>query len=298
MYNEEQKESFIEEYLKSKVIAETSLYAILRKTEPFEIELDKDVSEFTKDEIIDMFRKFKAKSVNSLLNYCVILKHYSRFIKKKIGSNAYELIEKADITSLVDKNAKILLTREDLDDIEEQLLNWSDKAIVELLWEGIAGPSMNDIFSVSQECIQGEILFVNGKEYSMTNKLKEFLPKAFKEEEIMSYGESAKIIEVDGKGKIYKERGNARGIDTPDSRFRYFYRRIQMFRDYLDIPGLTMKNIQSSGLWYYLQLGMKEKNLGLREFLKTKQGESLAKKYGFGDYWVDGIFSKYEQCLK
>lgn len=297
MYNQEQKESFIGEYLRSKVIAETSLYAILRKTEPFEIEFGKDASDFTKDEIIDMFARFKAKSINSLLNYCVILKHYSRFVKNEVGSNAYELIEKADVVGLIDKDAKILLTREDLDDVEEQLLNWVDKAIVELLWEGIAGPSMNDIFSVSQECIQGDILFVNGKEYTMTANLKELLPKAFVEEEIMSYGESAKIIEVNGKGRIYKERSNTRGVDTPDSRFRYFYRRIQMFRDYLDIPGLTMKNIQSSGLWHYLQIGMKEKNLGLRDFLKTQQGEKLAKKYGFGDYWVDNICSKYEQYI-
>ena len=89
MYNQEQKESFIGEYLRSKVIAETSLYAILRKTEPFEIEFGKDASDFTKDEIIDMFARFKAKSINSLLNYCVILKHYSRFVKNGIGSNAY-----------------------------------------------------------------------------------------------------------------------------------------------------------------------------------------------------------------
>lgn len=297
MYNEEQKESFIKEYLKSKVIAETSLYAILKKTEPFEIENNKDVSDFTKDEILDMFARFKAKSINSLLNYTVILKHYSRFVKNEIGSNAYELIEKADMFSLVDKDANILLTREDMDDIESQLLNWADKAIVELLWEGVSGKSMIDIYSVSEECIQGDILCVNGKEYPMTDRLKELLPKAFEEEETMAYGESAKIIEVNGKGRIYKERSNTRGVDTPDSRFRYFYRRIQMFRDYLDIPGLTMKNIAASGLWYYLQLGMKERNLGLREFLKTRQGERLARKYGFGDYWVDNICAKYEQYI-
>lgn len=57
MYNEEQKENFIKEYLKSKVIVETSLYAILKKTEPFEIENNKDVSDFTKDEILDMFAR-------------------------------------------------------------------------------------------------------------------------------------------------------------------------------------------------------------------------------------------------
>ena len=57
MYNEEQKENFIKEYLKSKVIAETSLYAISKKTEPLEIENNKDVSDFTKDEILDMFAR-------------------------------------------------------------------------------------------------------------------------------------------------------------------------------------------------------------------------------------------------
>ena len=107
-----------------------------------------------------------------------------------------------------------------------------------------------------------------------------------------------KIVEVNGKGRIYKERPNARGIDTEDSRFRWVYRRIQLFRNYLDLPGLTMKNIQSSGLWYYLNLGMKETGLDARSFLKTKDGEKLAKRYGFSDYWVDNICAKYEQYLR
>lgn len=295
MYNQEQKEKFIEEYLRSKVIAKTSLYAILKKTEPFEEKHNKDVSIFNRDDILDMFAEFKAKSINSLLNYCVVLKHYSRWVTGE--SNAFESIEKADLVGFVNKDANILLTREELDDVEAELLNWADKAIVELLWEGVAGKSMEDLYSVSQECVQGNMLCVNGKEYPMTERLKELLPKAFAEEETMSYGETAKIIEVYGKGRIYKERANMRGVDTPDSRFRYFYRRIQMFRDYLDIPGLTMKNIQSSGLWHYLQLGMEEKKLGLREFLKTKQGEILAKRYGFGDYWVDNVAQKYEQYI-
>lgn len=80
MFNEAQKETFIKEYLRSKVIAETSLYAIFKKTEDFEEKLNKDVSKFTRDEILDMLAKFKAKSINSLLNYTIVLKHYSRFV--------------------------------------------------------------------------------------------------------------------------------------------------------------------------------------------------------------------------
>lgn len=294
MFNEAKKETFIKEYLRSKVVAETSLYAVFRKTEPFEIKLNKDTSKFTREEILDMFAQFKAKSVNSLLNYAIILKHYSRWM---CGENEYESIVKADVVDLVDKSGNILLSREEIDDIEAQLLNWSDKAIVELLWEGVSGQSMNDIYSVTEECIRGDKLYVNGKEFLMTNRLKELLPKAFAETETMSYGRTMRISQVIGKGRIYKERTNTRGVDSDDVHFRYFYRKIQIFRDYLDIPGLTMKNIQSSGLWYYLQCGMKEMKLGLRDFLKTDQGEILAKKYGFGDYYIDNICQKYEQYV-
>lgn len=294
MFNKAQKETFIKEYLRSKVVAETSLYAVFKKTEPFEIKLNKDTSKFTREEILDMFAQFKAKSVNSLLNYAIILKHYSRWM---CGENEYESIVKADVVDLIDKSGNILLSREEIDDIEVQLLNWSDKAIVELLWEGVSGQSMNDIYSVTEECIRGDKLYVNGKEFLMTNRLKELLPKAFAETETMSYGRTMRISQVIGKGRIYKERTNTRGVDSDDVHFRYFYRKIQIFRDYLDIPGLTMKNIQSSGLWYYLQCGMKEMKLGLRDFLKTDQGEILAKKYGFGDYYIDNICQKYEQYV-
>lgn len=299
MFNEAQKETFIKEYLRSKVIAETSLYAIFKKTEDFEEKLNKDVSKFTRDEILDMLVKFKAKSINSLLNYTIVLKHYSRFVFGVVGTNAYESIGKADVADMVDKNANILLTRKELDDVEVQLLNWVDKAIIELLWNGVAGKNMEDIYSVSEDCVQGNILRVNEKEFPMTDRLRELLPKAFAETELMSYGNTMRVIEVNGKGKIYKERPNARGIDTPDIRFRWVYRKIQIFRDYLDMPGLTMKNIAASGLWHYLQLCIEKTKLDLRTFLRTKEGKELAMRYGFSEsYYIDNICQKYEQQLR
>ena len=111
----------------------------------------------------------------------------------------------------------------------------------------------------------------------------------------MSYGETLRVVPVNGVGRIYKERANSLGAKTNDACFRYFYRKIRIFRDYLDIPRLTMKDLQSSGLWHYIQLGMKETNLPMREFLKTEQGETLGRRYGFGDYWVDNITAKYNQ---
>ena len=300
MYNEKMKEGFIKDYIKSRVVAQTSLYSLFRKTETYEEELNKDCSQFTEQEILVMYKGFKAKSHIVLLNYNVILKAYCAWCGYYHDpvDGAYENITIDMVKPLIPKEAHMLLSREEITDIEEQLLNDADKAIVELLFLGVAGKNMEDIYAVSAKCIQGNKLIVNGKEFPITDRLRELLPLAFAETESMSYGESMKIVKVTGIGRIYKERCNVRGVDTPDSRFRYFYRKIQLFREYLDIPNLTMKNIAKSGLWHYLQLGMKETDLDLRRFLKTQAGKKLAAQYGFAeDYYVDNIYSKYQQYL-
>lgn len=45
------------------------------------------------------------------------------------------------------------LTREQLDDIEDELYNYTDKALLELLWEGISGKSMEDIVALNRSMI-------------------------------------------------------------------------------------------------------------------------------------------------
>lgn len=301
MYNENMKEGFIKDYMQSRVVALTSLYSLFRKVEPYEQDLNKDCSEFTEEEILKMYKEFKARSHNVLLNYNVILKAYCAWKRHYHGLEndvAYENITIEMVRSLISDDAKRVLTREEVTEIEDQLYNWSDKAIVELLFVGVAGKNMEDMYSISEECVKGDLLIVNGKEFPLTDRLKELLPKAFSEIEITSYGDTMKIIPVNGKGRIYKERANAKGIDTDDAKFRYFYRRIQLFRNYLGIPGLTMKNIASSGLWYCLNCGMKETKLDLRNFLRTERGEKIAVRYGFSkDYYVENVYAKYEQYL-
>ena len=302
MYNEEMKEGFIKEYLKSRVIQQTTLYALFKKTAPFEEELNKDCSEFTKSEAVDMFGKFQSKSVFVLLNNNTILKAYCAYMKYCHNTNndpAYDDITIDDLNPCVAESKNKLLTREDILDIEDQLYNHVDKAIVELLFNGVSGKNMEDIFAVDESCVVGDKLIVNGKEFPLTERLKELLPNAFAETESMSYGETMRIVPVSGKGRIYKERCNVRGVDSDDAKFRYVYRKVQLFRNYLDMPGLTMKNIAAAGLWYYLSCGMEETGLNLRGFLKTQAGENLATRYGFTkDYYLENICAKYERYVK
>ena len=299
MYNKTMKEGFIKDYMRARVVAQTSLYSLFRKTEEYEIKLKKDCGAFSEEEILRMYEGFQARSKFTVFNYNVILKAYCAWMQYYHGApahNAYDNITTTMIAPLVPKSTKTLLTRQDILDIEDQLYNYSDKAIVELLFLGVAGKNMEDIYAVDKRCVRGDKLIVNGKEFPITERLCELLPKAFAETEIMSYGETMRIVQVVGAGRIYKERSNARGVSTADSVFRFFYRKIQLYRNYLDMPGLTMKNISASGLYYFLQDGMQRTNLDMRSFLRTDAGKQIAKRYGFSeDYYIDNICAKYDK---
>lgn len=303
-YNEEAKAEFIKDYMRSRIVAATSLSGIFNKTEHFENDLGKDCSQFTKNEILNMYKQFGAKSVNVLGNYNVYLKSYTGLMlyKKKINNeNAYESITKDDLKQCLDMDVlkQIYITREQLDDIENELLNYSDKAIVEALWHGISGKSMIDLTSLNERMFvdnKRALCFPDGRIMQISEKLSEYLQKAFKETEYLCYGATLRIEHMVGEGNLYKERANAHAGDSDDVRFRWVYRRIQNYRKHLDVPILTMKTIQASGLLHEIQKGMQQNDCSMREFLSTEKGRELAVQYGYKlDYYVDVISDKYNQ---
>lgn len=301
-YNEEDKAEFIKDYMRSRIVAATSLSGLFNKTEFFENELDKDCCEFTKEEILSMYKRFDARSINVLGNYNVYLKSYTALMiyKKKIDNyNAYESITKEDLKQCLDVDLlkQRYITREQLDDIENELLNYTDKAIVEALWHGISGKSMKDLTSLNEQMLQGDSLYLpDGKVIQINQKLSEYLKKAFHEIDYLCYGSTLRVEKLVGEGNLYKERANAHASDSNDVRFRWIYRKIQNYRKHLDIPMLTMKTIQASGLLYALQKGMQQNNCTMREFLSTEKGRELALQYGYKpDYYIDVITDKYSQ---
>lgn len=304
MYQNEMKESFIQDYIRSRVVATTSLYSLFRKTEPYEEKFNKDCSQFTKEEILDMYSDFKAKSVHVLLNYNVILKAYCAY--KKYYHNmeteiAYNEITTDMLKPCVSKDKNKILSREEVTEIEDQLYNWTDRAIVEALFEGLSGNSMRDLIGLNANMINHEdkeLIFPDGRIFNLTDRLYNFLLKAFEETEYLCYGDTLRVKKLIGVGRLYKERDNAHAMDTDDKFFRWVYRKVQNFRNHVGIPGLTMKNIESSGLLYYLKEGMKETQLGLKEFLLTEMGNKVMNKYGFtSEFRVDNIYYRYSELV-
>ena len=304
MYQAEQKEKFITDYMHSRIVQKTSLYGLFRKIESYEEDLNKDVCMFTKDEAKKMYTGLQSRSVYTLLNNNVILKAYTAWQKHYNGltvDNVYEDITINDLHACVDAKASKILSREEIIEIEEQLLNVTDAAIVECLFQGIAGPSMRDITSLNRYMLDEknkQIVFPDGRVFDISEELCQMLDKAFDEVKYVCYGETLRVKELIGKGKLFKDRDNAHAVDSDDRRFRAVYRKIQVIRDFVGIKELTMKGIAAAGFLYYLRLGLESSNLTLKEFLHTEAGNKLMNRYGYeSNFRIDNIIHRYRKLV-
>jgi hypothetical protein len=304
VYQSEMKEGFIKDYMRSRVVARTSLYSLLRKTEPFEEKNNKDCSQFNEAEVLEMYREFKAKSVYVLMNYNVILKAYCtwrKYYHKDNVTDSYQGITIDMLKPCIPPDSMKFLSREEITGIEDQLYNWTDKAIVECLWEGISGSSMNDLVKINQSMVNIEekaLYFSDGRIMKLTDRLYDLLIRTFDETEYMCYGESLRVKKLIGTGRLYKERDNAHAADSNDRNFRWVYRKVQNFREHVDIPGLTMKNIHISGMYHYLIQGMQDTGLELKSFLRSEDGKKLAKKYGFhSESYIDNLAHRFKDFV-
>lgn len=304
MYQNEMKEGFIKDYMRSRVVAQTSLYSLFRKVEPYEERFDKDCSRFTEEEILEMYKEFGARAYHVLLNYNVILKAYCAWYKHYHGLEndiAYENITTEMVRPLVPADAKRVLSREEVIEVEEQLYNWTDKAIIEALFEGLSGNSMRDLVGVELHMIDREAKILHlpdGRVFDLTDRLCDLLVRACEENEYVCYGQSIRVKKLIGNNKIYKERDNAHAIDSDDKFFRWVYRKVMNYRKFVGIDSLTMKNLQTAGMVYYLKQGMEMTGLGLKAFLLTEAGSKLMDKYNyFSEYRIDNIIARYKEFV-
>lgn len=301
--NENMKEGFCQDYLRSRIIQKTSLYGLFRKIESCEEKLQKDVSEFTKEEAFAMYTGLKSRSVYTLMNNNTILKAYCAWLRYHhgLGSDVYEQINIDDLKPCVDKNASKLLSREEITEIEDQLLNVTDAAIIECLFQGIAGLSMRDITELNESMLDKEnecIVFPDGRIFDISSRLCDLLEEAFQEETYICYGETLRAKKLQGKGKLFKERDNMYAADSDDKRFRAVYRKIMVVRNYVGIKELTMKGLAASGMVYYLRKCLNETGLSLKEYLQTESGEALMTRYGYlSEYRLDNVIHKFKDLI-
>ena len=300
---EREVEAFLEEYKRSRVIIEGTVRASLNRALEFERKFQKSFYEFTTDEILEMYKSTHAISDRSLQNTNLTLKHATRwmFDKKKLSiENPYEKVTKDLILGCVDTKRKknMVLTKDDLTEIQGELLNWTDKGILQMLFLGAGSNWLKELtfFDMSQVSRkEGLVYFRTGKTIPITEEDYVLIKSACDEEELVSFGETSRISKVKSYG-FYKQRFNALSAnDDPtdeqnlERRFRFIQRRLLLISKDMGMQ-LTSGGIQTGGLLHNLKQGVEESGLTFREYVKTEEAKQLARRY-------DILTSLYSQIL-
>lgn len=306
---EREVESFLEEYKRSRVIIEGTVRASLNRALEFERKFQKPFYEFAVDEILEMYRSTHAISDRSLQNTNLTLKHATRWMVDKKGlsiKGAYEDVTKELILSCVDTKRKknMILTTNDLAEIQGELLNWTDKGILQMLFLGAGSNWLKELtfFDMSQVSRKdGLVYFRTGKTIPITEEDYVLIKNACNEEELISFGETSRISKVRSYG-FYKQRFNALSAndDSTDEqdlerRFRFIQRRLLLISKDLGVQ-LTSGGIQTGGLLHHLKQGVKESGMTFREYVKTKEAKELARRYDImSELYGQMLVDKFEE---
>ena len=302
-----QVEEFIEDYQRSRVVTIASVRAVLNRALEFEKKFHKAFYEFSEDEVAEMYKTVNAISARSLQNINLILKHASRWMlhnQKKDIKNIYDDITKDLLQGCVNINKKedLILDKDQLVDIQNDLLNYVDKAILFLLFEGVGGHKLKELMFMDWDQVSRQdlkIYFRNGKIIDITPADYELLRQAFQEDELMSFGTTNRVSKVKSLG-IYKARFNSLSDNdniTDDGdierRYRFAQRRLILISKDLGVT-LTSGSIQESGFLHYIKEGMQSSGLDFLEFIKTEECKALARRYDlYTDLYVQIVKEKF-----
>ena len=304
--------SFIEEYGRSRVIIETSVRAALNRAAEFEDIFEKPFYEFSQDEILEMYESAHAISDRSLQNTNLTLKHAARWVtynNKLDTKSAYESITKELIQDCVDTNKRrsLIISQDDLVSMQNELLNWTDKGILTMLFLGAGGNWLKELtfFDKSQVSrSEGLVYFKTGKVIPVTEDQCELIRKACNEDELASFGQTMRIARVIPHG-FFKQRTNALSAsDNPNNeqdlerRFRFIQRRLALISGDLGVQ-LNSGGLQTSGLLHFLKQGVEETGLTFREYTKTDEAKALARRYDiYSDFAPQILLEKFEKYFE
>ena len=306
--NEQEIEDFLQEYRRSRVIIETTTRATLNRAVKFEYRFNKPFYQFTIEEALKMYESVHAISVVTLQNNNLVLKHAVRWFayqyKKEVG-NTYEEMTKDQLSTVVDieKQKSLILSREDINNLKDNLLNKIDQAIVEMLFQGAGGQWLKELTFLDRHQVDRErlmIYFKTGKNLPVTNEICELLLEAFAEDELVSFGSTTRVSKVAGNS-LYKVRCNALSDNSDyhseedvQRRYRFAQRRLLLISKDLGIR-LKASGLQASGLLHYIRLGMEETGLSFREFVKSDMAKKLAQRYDIrSELYSQILIDKFE----
>lgn len=289
LYNPEIKERFISNYPK---VTQTNIRYVFMKTKDTEEKLNKDLYEFSVDELKILFYALEAKSLLSIEMKVSVIKQYIDWCIAEgyliTGINNAKIFKSENLKQFIKKIAvdTKYLTREELEYLVDKFcVNAQDAVIFELLFQGVKGEQLAEIINLKIDDVDFEnnkltLTDLNGTQRTIQvpDRTLRVIQNAIDQEEYYKKnGDPSPFVKVETVN-IYKNEYVVRTSRKKETQinFQVLYKRIKDIAKLYDKPYITPNSIFISGLIDYAKK-LKEK-LSVKELI-MEHYEEISKRF-------------------
>jgi integrase len=293
LYNEQIKNEFLNTYNNEQT--QNTIKYLLFKAYSIEKILDKDLYNFNISELGNVILNSDPLNLAvAKTNVRFLVQYLSWAIEKGLRNDNINPLRGIDdewIGQFVSKK-KLYFSESEIRDIISKLVNYQDKAIIQMLFEGVNGHGVSEILNLKESDISGNILKVNdskfeSREIEVTDECIRLIKGALSENEYLLRNGNVergnkKLNLVTNDYVIRPVDRKVTDVNAPSDKHT-IYRRIAVIGELFDLPYLTVKNIERSGML------LMAKNL-LEEYgkLDYEQLEMIAQRFGLRRVLVNG----------
>jgi integrase len=266
LYNEEIKKEFLSSYDNEQT--QTTIEYILYKSSDMENALEKDLYDFNVNQIGKVISNTNPLNVTVARSTGRILSAYITWASekglRKTNINPIKSMLPEWYEQFVSKK-KLFISEKELKEIEKDLVNAQDAVILYLLFEGVNGEGSSEILNLKKQDVdfdtnEVKLLEVkkNGEKRERTIKVSDTcLRIIWQAINDMTYKNrngnaqnprgGAEIELVNNDYVVRSVNRRVKDTNAPADKHTLF-RRITMISEEFDLPYLTMKNIERSGM--------------------------------------------------
>lgn len=306
MFNKELKNRYIEEKKENVTLPSNYLECQFNKVEKMEVELNKDVHDFTAYEIIEYYKTLNISSLESL---AVMNSHFSMYTQwclqnniVKDNQNHFLEIDLEQIKKCLNKIIfkRKIVSRDQVIQWCDQLPNPKDQLVILGLFEGMKGKDFSDFVNLRPQDIYGNIVkLFDGREIIVSDKLLEYINESIQENTYYSSsGGQAKTMPLVDKGYVIKSYPNTKEGTSAFAKGRIIYNSISRSLNYVGVLGyMSANNIFESGKIDMIKNRSAELGMTPKDYIYSNHIHEVEYKYSCkivkSVFWI-----KYEDYLQ
>jgi len=296
MYNEERKQGFIDIAKQFDTNAENYLSSLFKNTEQLEKKWEKDVCDFSVDQISIYLSSRLSRSYITLVNVVGFLKRYTNYCMNRMlvvdNQNHFEefnqeMIKQCISSSLIND---LYIPREDLIELlsSKLIVNPREKFIMLAIYEGIGGGSLEELINLKLVDFCGNVIRISHeKNIEVSDELVQLAHKA--DETLIEYSinatpeeldhpEDIKYYHLQDVDYIVKPRANGRGDKLTYSAIKVM---LNTYCSKLKTNALSIHSLKISGIINEVKKYMNENGTTAKEaFTDSDFTNTLFNRYG------------------